>query len=557
MPAQYQGKADIKGVLDGFDMPLTIPENRLDADQYSADDIDGVTESLFGSGNLGHAVLQASQTDAAIALSEAVNLESALTADQGSGLFSGGLHQHMDIDSSGGWPAIGQNIPTDTDRALEFGDIAGPESLSAEGDFAGAMVGALGASAFSSDAGAFSSVSGAGLDGPVNIDQSATISNTTNIVNIDVDDTVQNIVNTVNETINNIVNLGDEIIEAILEGDITEIVNILTSEINEITEILNTQIENITETINNFLEETGVTEIINQVTEITNEITETVTTTINEVLDNLVGGGITVDLGTDVLDALGTDILLTFDDTLSGNVDTGLVSDNLFGIVDELTGLDLPFVADTGLDISLNLLDGSASDDGSDITINGLDTPDISLDVIECVVGDIDIEITLPADLLDPAAPLEGADDLIAGLEDFSLAEPDEILGILGEQGTFGETAVLLGDTAILDESFEAGVDDIIADITAAAGVEDILPDEALTDITGAIDEMIEGGGVDGDMIWTETLIGDGGLFDDIAGGFGDDLDTLPDPVGTVAEGLGVLDTTPELDVSSFGGLFG
>ena len=59
---------------------------------------------------------------------------------------------------------------------------------------------------------------------------------------------------------------------------------------------------------------------------------------------------------------------------------------------------------------------------------------------------------------------------------------------------------------------------------------------------------------------WTETtILGEGGLFDDLANsdtslGGGD---ALPDPGGTVAEGIGVLDIEPELDLSSIGGLFG
>lgn len=38
--------------IDDLDVPLVVPTHKLDADQYSADDIDGVTEGLFGSGNM-------------------------------------------------------------------------------------------------------------------------------------------------------------------------------------------------------------------------------------------------------------------------------------------------------------------------------------------------------------------------------------------------------------------------------------------------------------------------------------------------------------------------
>lgn len=42
-----------------------LPTHKLDADNYLADDLDGVTESLFGSGNLNYLLLQARQSDAA------------------------------------------------------------------------------------------------------------------------------------------------------------------------------------------------------------------------------------------------------------------------------------------------------------------------------------------------------------------------------------------------------------------------------------------------------------------------------------------------------------
>jgi hypothetical protein len=51
-------------VLD--DVYTTTPNQKLDADHFKAEDIDGVTESLFGSGSVGYASLQAAQTDAAI-----------------------------------------------------------------------------------------------------------------------------------------------------------------------------------------------------------------------------------------------------------------------------------------------------------------------------------------------------------------------------------------------------------------------------------------------------------------------------------------------------------
>lgn len=42
-----------------------VQTHKLDADLYMAGDLDGITESLFGSGNLNYLLLQARQTDAA------------------------------------------------------------------------------------------------------------------------------------------------------------------------------------------------------------------------------------------------------------------------------------------------------------------------------------------------------------------------------------------------------------------------------------------------------------------------------------------------------------
>lgn len=68
--ADEETKTDTK-MPDSLGETIVTPAGKLDADQYSADDLDGVTESLFGSGNMAYASLQASQTDAALADNEA------------------------------------------------------------------------------------------------------------------------------------------------------------------------------------------------------------------------------------------------------------------------------------------------------------------------------------------------------------------------------------------------------------------------------------------------------------------------------------------------------
>lgn len=552
--------------LDFFEVPLAIPVNKLDADQYAADDIDGMTESIFGSGNMAYASLQASQVDAAAALNEAINMGLDHVPDHESLFLSGG--QTAIESTAAGTFSVSHpdhDIPTDTDRALDLSDTAGTENLGAEGGFSHTMVGALGASTLSSDIGSFASLSSLSLGGNSNFDNvtggntttSTTINNVIN--NVNVDDTVQNIVNTVNETINNITNLGDEIIENILEGDIGEVVNIVNNQVSELTEMISTEINNVTDTVNNILQDFGVTEITNQVTEVTSEITEIVTNTVNEVLDNVLGeGGIAVDLDTGILGTLGTGLHITVDDSIAGNIGTNLVSDNLSALTGDLAGLNIPVVPDTGVNIGFDLLGGGDASDGNDVSVSGISAPVISLDPVENIVGDIDIEFDLPTELSDPDTLVEIVEDLIEHVDDIALVDPEEILDVLGGQGAEGTLDIVAGDT-VLDEDFSADADTVIEDLQSSLNVDDDL------NIDDAIDMLAPGdggladdtGGIAGDSGWTESTIDAGGLFDDIVSGIGGAADALPDPGGTVAEGLGVLNVDPHLDTGGLGGLFG
>lgn len=64
--------------LSSHDMTIVI--NKLDADVYNAQDYDAVTENLFGSGNLNHAALQSRQVDAAL---DGASSQRALQPDTG------------------------------------------------------------------------------------------------------------------------------------------------------------------------------------------------------------------------------------------------------------------------------------------------------------------------------------------------------------------------------------------------------------------------------------------------------------------------------------------
>ncbi len=706
--------------LDFFDSPLAIPVNRLDADQYSADDIDGVTESIFGSGNMAYASLQASQTDAEIALNDATNLESDPVHEQDGTSFLSGMSALENAGTTNIQQEIVQNIPTDMDQALDLGSIAGTDNIGAEGNFSNATVGALGISELSSDVGSFSPSSSLSLGDDNSFDNTNNSTTDNGIVNnTNSGDTIQNVINTVNETIQNITNLGDEtienitnlgdktienitnlgsdIVESIFQGDVQEIVN-------NVGDTITTEISDLTETINNILQNSDITNI-------TNEITDTAINNVTNIMDTILGdGGIALHLDTGLLDSAGENFDVVIDDSISGILSTSAVSDNISALTSNLTGLSLPFVAGTGVDVGFDLLNTGGESDGNDLSIAGIDTPDINLDIIESLVGDIDINGGIPTNLADLDTLVSGVQEILGNLGDLSLADPADILNILGSQGGDGALGIVFGDTE-LGHDFDTDVDNALGDIldagnslntgdistagidipdinlgsienllgdvdansvvptdltdldTLVADVQDIIgntsdlgladsadtldiigdaglnsiienmPDidlssvenitgnidglgllnpvdawdilggqnEAssldttddgmdMSDILGGLNDIIEEvvdigndlniddvigmlapdngdiidnlGGVLGDQddtSWTESIIGsaDGGMIDDIMNGIGNNGASLPDPVGTVAEGLGALHITPHLGHGGFGGLFG
>lgn len=75
-----------------------IHAGRLDADLILADDLDGITESLFGSGNLNYLLLQARQTDAA-AMGSGFDSASALHADPATALAAVAAAQQAVLDA--------------------------------------------------------------------------------------------------------------------------------------------------------------------------------------------------------------------------------------------------------------------------------------------------------------------------------------------------------------------------------------------------------------------------------------------------------------------------
>lgn len=651
--------------LDLFDAPLAMPVNKLDADQYSAEDLDGVTESIFGSGNMAHATLQASQTDAGILMDG--NLFDAIRGGEGafevSGSGSAGAGSSFAADGDSAAQEGGSIAPFAEQGRIadDKGGISVSDSGSGGGSFASGTVGSLGASTLSSDVGGFSSSSNLGLNNSnvdTQSDAETTVTNNavtnnhsdttnhnnvTNITNNNVDDTIQKLITTINETVEHITELGDEIITNVLEGDVLENIEVLLTEINDLTQNLSTTINNVTDVVNNLYDSTVISEVVNNVTNVTNGITEIITNNIDNIL-----GGLTVDLAADVLDTLGTDLNLIVDKGVIGELSTALVTENAFDLVSDLTGLNTALIDNTAIDVGFGLLTGQDVDDGNDITVQGITTPDIDLDIIEDIIGDIDINIALPTDLSEPAALGESLEESLNGLGDLDLAAPDEIIESVADEGIDGALDVILAEESLLSEEFDVEVLDIldqaqelIDDVAEAdtisdgavaeivEGAEDVLDvleplggdgsddgvleevadvaenivnevlldsfDEEVSDEgdESLIEEVIEvsetvlaeaqeileeaeeglgelvenvlfGADVEDssdseseDESWTESVVNGEGLFDDVLGGLGGNDDVLPDPTGSIAEGIGALDVEPDLDLGGLGGLFG
>jgi flagellar hook-basal body complex protein FliE len=569
-----------------FDTPLTVPTNKLDADQYSADDLDGVTESVFGSGNLGFASLQASQTDSMLAANNTMDFVSDAPTEQTSRS-----------------PNFNDASLSDTDRPLDSGENMAGNNMVTDGNNTNTTIGSLGASTLSSDNNTFTAPATQNTESYDFGGSSSSSATSTSSSSSSTTTSSDGSTTTVNNTQHNTTTTTNNYHEGDHIENTETLINVDTDilDVTNVTDILNTQITNLTETI---------TSTLTTVTDLTTVITENLFETINNLLD----GEISLDLTLDVLDTLGADLGIIIEDGITGNSNIDLVTDNLSTITNDLTGLDLPLVSNTTLDVGFDLLGNSGADSSDDLVINGLDAlgiPEIgiNLDPLEDIVGDIDITLSTDTEFLtNPEA-------LIDDLGDLSLAGIDEALTTIGDQTIEGALEAVVGDT-LLDEAFDVGLDEVVDMVTDP--VEDVLNDltdtliagdengigDVIEDIVDPVEDLISditepllsGDGDTEDILtdaindilniendidllssntesdgnnssdegaedtnWTESIINETtGLFDDLTDGLnGDGEDILPEPSGTIAEGIGVLDIDPELDTGSLGGLFG
>jgi hypothetical protein len=315
---------------------------------------------------------------------------------------------------------------------------------------------------------------------------------------------------------------------------------------------------------------------------------------ITDIADTLTGGLLGGILGTNNNNQDGADSDITIDLDIAAGAGT-LINETLSIALDPVEDLigDLNLALGLGLDLfGANGNETSNQNGDTDITIQThIDLIDnspiaeiignIPLDPIETLVGDIDLNLDLSLNILgDIANPIinhgaggTGEDTLLSFVGDLL---SDTVEGILsGENPLDGALEETLSDAiALLDlEPLVNNILDIGADGAGEAlddvtGTVDTLLGETLDNVTSTLDDLlgagILGGGLLGDgdgadeSSWTESILQDGaGLFDDLTGGILQD-DILPDPIGTIAEGLGAVETIIPIKIGKLGGgLFG
>lgn len=485
------------GVLDmGVDAPVNLPVGRLDADQYSADDLDGVTESVFGSGNMAYASLQASQTDAALMANEAADLQSDIFPE-------------------------GRDAPLNTDRPLEIGDTGGYEAMGTQGHYANATVGSLGASALSSDVGSFSPESNLKISGE-NFFKGGSGSVLTSKTGGDVS-RVENseVSNTYNEshsssTNTNIYNEYNKYIDNLLDGDLGLQVDL------------------------NLLDTVGVGANV------------PLTDPLGTDLDLSVDLDPALNLAGNIADLTGVAVVGEALDHLGGVTDA--TQDAVDQVTDLVTDLDLrnldatveqaaDLIANLD-DTALNVVQGAGDSLGGILEVAGLGAGDNTPgDTLDSTAGDL----AAIMDTLSGGATNELSDaltesvDTVTDVVDDLSAEPlDDAGETLGEALDFATDAA--GDlTGVLDEAVDP-VTDVVDEIAG-----DVLDTDSITGALGLDGSDDSGSSEDGGLL--------GGLFGGGAGsgetdngasedvpptdtGEGDSLDAVENLLGDIDLGF-------------------
>lgn len=530
-----------------------VHTTRLDAEMFTADDLDGVTEGLTGSGNLNYLVLQSQQTNESFAVHDPFSIKGSDFSGSdpiGPGAFgipgydANGSRGSGDGAGKGAEP--GDNLANMND--LDSGDPAAsvPEggnhgAVSAVSNFGASTLDTSNASDiynrfFESEIGndGINGLDGIGQNGgdgvPGPIGGNGNNGNNGNDGNDGVspeppDDPPGG---------NDDVDLQVDIISDIIGVDLDVVLDPIENLVGDIDIDVDAILGDLLSTDDGILPNPSI------------------------IIDGLIGG-------IELIDDLQLDVLLTPVENLLTDV-VGALNPALGGL--------LPFLPDP-LGLVTGILDGLNADGDTDLLVNldlglpdiiglgglGAINLDIPLDPLEMLLGDIDLGLSgesmlndlLTGGLTVPVVDLSllSTGDVLSGLD--AIISTDDLLGgasdlidnlasgdLLGDNGLLGDGALLdgvLGEDGILGEGLLGG---------------DLLGDGGL----------LQGGALDGLNNAVESLLGD--LSGGLPGGDGDPVGDLldgvlggdADPVGDLLGGvLGGGDGDPVGDL--LGGILG
>ncbi len=571
----------LQQTMDAFISPVVIPASKLDADQYVAEDLDGVTENLFGSGNLNFLMMQAGQTNSLI---QAEN-PFAIMGEGAS--FNGGLAAQTGFDSA--LSSTGNDFSYSGNETQGYLGDSGASVQQATGFNAGAAVAGGGVASISAAQSATSAVNigfipsvngvngGNGSEGQsfngVNGTNGTNGSSGTNGINgqdgTGGGDTI------INEFIDltELIELGDVIInlDDINLGDIiVDLGDLTIIDLGDVTNIITTTITDITNILTNILDG-GITlnldAILSNVTDL--DLDLILGDTVFNLIDQIIDLSPVTNLLDPILDLDGL-ILGEIHSGLSlfengnhqhqpGDMDIGLglntvlgdlpllngVTDIILNPVEDILG-DIDILADVGLDLfnTDNIDNANGDTDLSlDLGIGALDGTllgggiHVPLDLVENILGDIDLDIGAATNLLGNMAEgivdnFAGGSDtpnLVSGVGDLVHNLAGDLLPDIGH----GSPLANLG----LDLFGNGETDNGAGDTDLALGNTGFdIPLDPLEQLTGDIDLDI-------------TDIG--GLVADITGGIGNIGGDAQNPDLTLESDLGALNQiVPQLDIA-------
>jgi hypothetical protein len=624
------------------DAPVHV--HKLDADLYLAEDMEGITESLFGSGNLNYLLLQARQTDAAAAAADFDVADTAFSFAPAGALSALSAAQRAAQDAAGTENALALSAASGTQAAIRAGGMPPLSSTTGSGNSGTAEAGGDGLTTAGQPA-PLSAFPHRGTDSPDDKDNDPPppgddddpgnggedpgnggddggnagggdddidilVDNNIGLPVIDINlDPLEDIVGDIDLGIG----VGFD-----PENGLTVTLDTVLLDIPLIDAEINLDIPLLNPVVGSVLE--AATPVLDSVTGIVQPLADGLATTAESLIGSLLGapppdgqdvdlsvhndlGLPQIDVNLDVVENIVGDIDIAVDLThgedgigiglnalfadiplAEGHIqlDVPLAAGAVNGALDPLAGMlggvtqpealaalvddplcTLPELAETiaggaaglvegvlsgALDSAgtalgqLGQTDGSAGD--YDIALHnnlGLPQIDVNLDMIESLVGDIDIGLSLD---LGADGISVGLDTTLAGIQIFDNAEA--VLDVPLVTPLAGDildiTQALLGDAAC-DEGTAAGAMSLIDGITQGA-------EDTLSALLGGGDEACWPQ-LDGSLLGG-TLEGLGGILN------GDDAGSLhlPEPVGNIVEGLGLLPSGSDHGGSLLSGLF-